>query len=365
MPPSPKYPQARKRRAAAASAAASLVKPAKASRKPRISQSKRGFTPSTDTNSVDNPTSDIADLDLLEPPSYYEISLDELHVDFIPPPNPLDEAFSLERAIGDVNYSYRSRPVFERMAELRDFRSTCQNSPLMSPSSTSSLLGSNMEVSHPHSAIVPMSQVEREAHYDWLNSVLGPSSGVQESIGTYKAHMECQRQLYFERLLYSDSRRWVAHVDDVQAAQDSRLPSSEFKNWVSCTSVTAASAPASRCLSALAFNTALAEASTLPDALDSLFPSSGLDYVDSMPNSSDLPVHGLEHGCDVLSSLSHLSQLKGFSSDSPPHIRASRPARSTARRHHIRDCSTVSQMEAKDFGHARRRTRTYSTGVEF
>lgn len=46
-----------------------------------------------------------------------------------------------------------------------------------------------------------MSQEERIAFYDFIDNVIGPPSGVQESVGTYKAHMAEQSRLYFERIL--------------------------------------------------------------------------------------------------------------------------------------------------------------------
>ncbi|KZT08609.1 uncharacterized protein LAESUDRAFT_44997 [Laetiporus sulphureus 93-53] len=49
-----------------------------------------------------------------------------------------------------------------------------------------------------------LSQAEREAIYDSLSSVLGPACGIQESVGTYKAFMMKQTELYYERLLSGD-----------------------------------------------------------------------------------------------------------------------------------------------------------------
>ncbi|CCM03761.1 uncharacterized protein FIBRA_05907 [Fibroporia radiculosa] len=46
-----------------------------------------------------------------------------------------------------------------------------------------------------------LSGAERRAIYDSLSHVLGPACGIQESVGTYKAFMSHQTQLYYERLL--------------------------------------------------------------------------------------------------------------------------------------------------------------------
>ncbi|PCH34110.1 hypothetical protein WOLCODRAFT_160606 [Wolfiporia cocos MD-104 SS10] len=46
---------------------------------------------------------------------------------------------------------------------------------------------------------------DQQSVYESLNGVLGPPSGFQESVGTYKAYMQRQNQLYYERLL-SDVR---------------------------------------------------------------------------------------------------------------------------------------------------------------
>ncbi|EED80221.1 predicted protein [Postia placenta Mad-698-R] len=46
-----------------------------------------------------------------------------------------------------------------------------------------------------------LSEAERQAVYNGLSHALGPASGIQESVGTYKAFMMEQRQLYYERLI--------------------------------------------------------------------------------------------------------------------------------------------------------------------
>ncbi|OBZ79389.1 hypothetical protein A0H81_01261 [Grifola frondosa] len=50
-----------------------------------------------------------------------------------------------------------------------------------------------------------LSQFERETYYRTLSDVLGPACGIQESVGTYKAFMLQQMQIYYERLLPSST----------------------------------------------------------------------------------------------------------------------------------------------------------------
>ncbi|TBU50023.1 hypothetical protein BD309DRAFT_946225 [Dichomitus squalens] len=48
---------------------------------------------------------------------------------------------------------------------------------------------------------------QREAYYNTLSRILGPADGIQEEVGSYKAHMERQMAIYYERILpcYSSS----------------------------------------------------------------------------------------------------------------------------------------------------------------
>lgn len=58
-----------------------------------------------------------------------------------------------------------------------------------------------------------MSQEERIAFYDFVDNILGPPSGVQELVGTYKSYMAEQSRLFFERILPSSHD----HMRKVQA----------------------------------------------------------------------------------------------------------------------------------------------------
>lgn len=48
-----------------------------------------------------------------------------------------------------------------------------------------------------------LSGSERQALYDSLSGILGPPNGFEESVGTYKAYMQHQTQIYYESLLPS------------------------------------------------------------------------------------------------------------------------------------------------------------------
>ncbi|OJT08462.1 hypothetical protein TRAPUB_645 [Trametes pubescens] len=50
-----------------------------------------------------------------------------------------------------------------------------------------------------------LDRTKREACYDTLSRVLGPAAGVQECVGTYKAHMARQLEIYYEEFLPCDS----------------------------------------------------------------------------------------------------------------------------------------------------------------
>lgn len=48
-----------------------------------------------------------------------------------------------------------------------------------------------------------LTQTQRESYYDTLDRILGPANGIQEGVGSYKAHMERQMGIYYERFLPS------------------------------------------------------------------------------------------------------------------------------------------------------------------
>jgi hypothetical protein len=72
---------------------------------------------------------------------------------------------------------------------------------LSTSSSMSSTLSSACEISDSRPKVLPLTSQERKSHYAWLDRIIGPASGVQESMGTYKAFMEHQREAYYDRVL--------------------------------------------------------------------------------------------------------------------------------------------------------------------
>jgi hypothetical protein len=84
---------------------------------------------------------------------------------------------------------------------LLDLSSSTSTSTLSTSSSTSSTLSSACETTDLRPRVLPLSPQERKAHYAWLDRIIGPPSGIQESMGTYKAFMEHQREVYYDRLL--------------------------------------------------------------------------------------------------------------------------------------------------------------------
>jgi len=84
---------------------------------------------------------------------------------------------------------------------LLDLSSSISTSTLSTSSSMSSTLSSTCETTDLRPRALPLSPQERQAHYAWLDGIIGPASGIQESMGTYKAFMEHQREVYYDRLL--------------------------------------------------------------------------------------------------------------------------------------------------------------------
>lgn len=84
---------------------------------------------------------------------------------------------------------------------LLDLSSSISTSTLSTSSSISSTISSTCETTDLRPRALPLSPQERQAHYAWLDGIIGPASGIQESMGTYKAFMEHQREVYYDRLL--------------------------------------------------------------------------------------------------------------------------------------------------------------------
>jgi hypothetical protein len=106
--------------------------------------------------------------------------------------NSLDDGSFPTRTAGDID-PYRSQHMSEQVSELDSFKTSITITSSISPQD------SRPPLFLPSDQITP-SQGERMSFYNILNDILGPAHGLQESVGTYKAHMGEQTRRYFERL---------------------------------------------------------------------------------------------------------------------------------------------------------------------
>ena len=109
------------------------------------------------------------------------------------------------------------------VSSLLDLGSSISTSSLSTSCSISSMHSSPREVAEPRPNVLPLSSEERKAHYAWLDGIIGPASGIQESMGTYKAFMEHQRDVYYARL-----RHVAEHSTKVARSR----PTNEFLSWL-------------------------------------------------------------------------------------------------------------------------------------
>jgi hypothetical protein len=110
------------------------------------------------------------------------------------------------------------------VSSLLDLNPSVSTSTLSTSSSTSSTLSSACEILDSQPNGLPLTSQERQAHYAWLDEIIGPASGVQESIGTYKAFMEHQREVYYKRLLL------IAEQPTKETVR--RRATNEFMSWL-------------------------------------------------------------------------------------------------------------------------------------
>jgi hypothetical protein len=110
------------------------------------------------------------------------------------------------------------------VSSLLDLNSSVSASTLSTSSSMSSTLASACETPDLRPKVLPLSSQEREAHYAWLDGIIGPASGIQESMGTYKAFMEEQREVYYNRLLLFAEQPTKERVP--------RRATNEFMSWL-------------------------------------------------------------------------------------------------------------------------------------
>lgn len=93
------------------------------------------------------------------------------------------------------------------VSSLLDLNPSVSTPTLSTSSSMSSTLSSACEIPDSPPKVLSLTSQERKAHYAWLDRIIGPASGIQESIGTYKAFMEHQREAYYDRLLIAEQPR--------------------------------------------------------------------------------------------------------------------------------------------------------------
>ena len=92
-------------------------------------------------------------------------------------------------------------------SSLLDLYPSVSTSTLSTSSSMSSTLSSACEIPDSRPKVLPLTPQERKAHYAWLDGIIGPASGIQESMGTYKAFMEHQREVYYDRVLLTGAEQ--------------------------------------------------------------------------------------------------------------------------------------------------------------
>jgi hypothetical protein len=110
------------------------------------------------------------------------------------------------------------------VSSLFDLNPSVSTSTLSTSSSMSSTLASACEIPDPQPKVLPLSSQERKEHYAWLDEIIGPASGIQESMGTYKTFMEQQRNVYYDRLLLIAEQPTRGRV--------SRKATNEFMSWL-------------------------------------------------------------------------------------------------------------------------------------
>lgn len=116
-------------------------------------------------------------------------------------------------------------PLCHSVSSLVDLAPSISMPTLSASSSTSSMVSSlsSDEFTEPQTRALPLTSQERQAHYAWLDEIIGPASGIQQCVGTYKAFMEHQRGVYYDRLCLMAEQPAKAMVSPATR---------EFKSWV-------------------------------------------------------------------------------------------------------------------------------------
>jgi hypothetical protein len=121
-------------------------------------------------------------------------------------------------------YEESDLPSCYSVSSMLDLDPSVSTSTLSTTSSMSPTLAPACEIPNPQLKVLPLSSQERKAHYAWLDEIIGPASGIQESMGTYKAFMEQQRDVYYNRLLLIAEKPTKERV--------SRRATKEFMSWL-------------------------------------------------------------------------------------------------------------------------------------
>lgn len=147
--------------------------------------------------------------------------------------NPLDETFSVSRAIGDIAYAYRHKLVFERMQELTEYpvKAAPADDQSLLWNETSPCFASAKGLLLPHAK--PLTLDERHAVYEILSESLGPAHGIQECQGTYRKHMEARAKLYFEGLVPVPCHAHQPARTSTLLDRKLSLGINEFRHWLS------------------------------------------------------------------------------------------------------------------------------------
>jgi hypothetical protein len=110
------------------------------------------------------------------------------------------------------------------ISSLFDLNPSVSTPTLSTSSSMSSTLSSACEIPDSRPKVLPLTSQERKAHYAWLDKIIGPASGIQESMGTYKAFMEHQQEVYYDRLLFI--------TEQPTKGTARRRATNEFMSWL-------------------------------------------------------------------------------------------------------------------------------------
>ncbi|KAI0274912.1 hypothetical protein BC834DRAFT_850298 [Gloeopeniophorella convolvens] len=225
-PPSePIFSEPRKRRAAVAASEATFMKSARAPRKQKFQKKRQESTRSPSPS--DLPLALFRDSSS-STPCLPELDMDSMATDFSQEDSPASEPFFLDPDVVFCSAGQETTPHLSpclSVSSLCDLSSSMPTPSLSASSSFSSNLSSSFSLDEPEPKpkVLPLSLQERQAHYAWMDNIIGAASGIQESMGSYKTFMEQQRDLYYDRLRY-------------KAEQPTKAPdpyiTTEFTSWL-------------------------------------------------------------------------------------------------------------------------------------